>query len=234
MMLKKLWCWGWFTVSNLLLVTVVYSKQHGNPANDLVDIINKNRTAQKLPKLNDNPGLGCMALQYVEECKGNCSKNNTINCRPSEDDFTEIFAPNCGVELPTFGTISGHIVGCQSKYIESSEAFSQVLIRDKKALSLLRNKTHTEVGVGMIGNHKGPFLWCVLFSSGQTNTTFVLEDRGEGIKQKKGCFSGSSTPCSGGQKNSIFGNNLTMGFIYAFLLVLHAVGDGRTVYLAII
>ena len=159
-----------------------------------------------------------MALQYVEECKGNCSKNNTINCRPSEDDFTEIFAPNCGVELPTFGTISGHIVGCQSKYIEPSEAFSQVLIRDKKALSLLRNKTHTEVGVGMIGNHKGPFLWCVLFSSGQTNTTFVLEDRGEGIKQKKGCFSGSSTPCSGGQKNSVFGYNLTMGFIYTFLL----------------
>lgn len=33
MMLKKLWCWGWFTVSNLLLVTVVYSKQHGNVAN---------------------------------------------------------------------------------------------------------------------------------------------------------------------------------------------------------
>ena len=161
-----------------------------------------------------------MALQYVEECKGNCTRNNnTINCRPSEDDFTEVFAPNCGVELPTFGTISGHIVGCQSKYIEPSEAFSQVLIRDKKTLSLLRNKTHTEVGVGMIGN-KGHFFWCVLFSISQTNTTFVLEDRGQGIIQKKGCFSGSTTPCSGGQKNFVFfGSNLTMGFIFAFLLL---------------
>lgn len=190
----------------------------GNPANDLIDIINNNRTGQKLPKLSNNAGLGCMALQYVEECKGNCTKNNTINCQPSEDDFTEVFAPNCGVELPTFGIMSGHIVGCQSKYIDPPETFSQVLIHDKKTLSLLRNKTHTEVGVGMIG-HKGHFFWCVLFSSSQTNTTFVLEDRGEGIKQKKGCFSGSSTPCSGGQKNRVLsGNNLTMNFIYAFLL----------------
>lgn len=189
----------------------------GNPANDLIDIINKNRTAQKLQQLNDNPGLGCMALQYAEECKGSCTKNNTINCQPSEDDFVEIFAPNCGVELPTFGTISGHILGCRSKYMEPSEAFSQVLVHDKKTLSLLRNKTHTEVGVGMVRNHKGPFLWCILFSSDQTNTsTFSLEDRGEGIKQKKGCYSGSSTPCSGGQKKTVLGFVYTLLFQYLY------------------
>ncbi|KAA8515805.1 hypothetical protein F0562_018584 [Nyssa sinensis] len=174
----------------------------GNPANDLVDIINKNRTAKRISQLSNSPGLGCMALQYVEECKGNCTTNNTVNCQPPEDDFTEVFAPNCGVELPTFGTISGLIVGCQHKYLEPSEAFSHVLVQDKKTLSLLGNKTHTEVGVGLIGTHKGPYFWCVLFSSSQKNTTFVLEDLGKGIKQKKGCYSGNSIPCSGGQKTT--------------------------------
>ncbi|KAK9274031.1 hypothetical protein L1049_018845 [Liquidambar formosana] len=218
-MVKKVCCSEWIILSTLLLAAVVYSEHHGNPANELIDIINKNRTAQRLPLLNDSPGLGCMALQYVEECKGNCSSNNIVHCQPQEDDFTEVFAPNCGVELPTFGTISGHIVGCQSKYLEPSVVFSQVLIRDKKTLSLLSNKTHTEVGIGLIGNHKGPFFWCVLFSNGQTNSTFVLEDRGQGIKQKKGCFSGSSIPCSGGQRTNMFLNNIvTMGFLYIYLL----------------
>jgi hypothetical protein len=192
----------------------------GNPANDLVDIINTNRTAQKLSKLNDSPGLGCMALQYVESCKENCTSNNTVDCKPSEDDFTEIFAPNCGVELPTFGTISGHIVGCQSKYQEPSLAFSHVLVKDKKSLSLVKNKSHTEVGVGMVGAHKGPFLWCVLFSSGQTNTTFVLENHGIGIKQKLGCYSGSSIPCNEGQKKSAVSVYiLFLGFLFIFHLL---------------
>ncbi|KAF3445627.1 hypothetical protein FNV43_RR10803 [Rhamnella rubrinervis] len=146
----------------------------GNPANDLVSIINQNRTAHKLPELKDNPGLGCIALQY----------------------------------LPTFDTITGHIAGCQSKYVEPSPAFSNVLVRDKGALSILRNKSHSEVGVGMVGVHKGPFFWCVLFSNGKTNTTFVLENRGGGIKQKKGCYSGSSIPCSAGHKTAVFLSNV--------------------------
>ncbi|KAJ0780883.1 hypothetical protein HanPI659440_Chr06g0242851 [Helianthus annuus] len=64
-----------------------------NQANDLVDIINKNRTAKKkkLPQLN-SPGLGCMALQYIKECRANCSENHTVNCKPPENDFTEILA----------------------------------------------------------------------------------------------------------------------------------------------
>lgn len=196
----------------LLLPAIVLSHHiHGNPASDIVDIINMNRTDQKLPPLNDSPGLGCMALQYVELCKGNCTENNVVNCKPPEDDFTEVFAPNCGVELPTFGTITGHIVGCQREYLAPSLAFSQVLIKDNKSLSLLKNKSHTEVGVGLVGVHKGPFFWCVLFSNGQTNTSFVLENRGAGIQQKKGCYSGSSTPCSRGQKSSV-------GFFNIFLM----------------
>ena len=156
-----------------------------------------------------------MALQYVESCKSNCTSNNTVHCKPSEDDFTEIFAPNCGVELPTFGTITGRIVGCQQKYLEPSLAFSHVLVRDKSALSVLQNKSHSEVGVGMVGVHKGPFFWCVLFSSGRTNSTFVLENRGLGIKQRKGCYSGSSLPCSSGHKFSLFPSNV---MILSFLV----------------
>ncbi|PKI75257.1 hypothetical protein CRG98_004297 [Punica granatum] len=180
-----------------------------NPANDLVDIINSNRTSMKLPSLNRSPGIGCVALQYAELCKGNCTSNNTLHCSPSEDNFTEIFAPNCGIELPTFGSITGQIIGCHSKHLGPSQAFSQVLIRDNRTLSLLRNRSYTEVGVGVVHqSHKGPSYWCVLFSSDRANSTFVLEDRGIGIKQKKGCFSGSSLPCSaaGMKKTTKFAN----------------------------
>ncbi|KAJ4825894.1 hypothetical protein Tsubulata_036553 [Turnera subulata] len=158
-------------------------RRTGNPANDIVDIINSNRTSHKLHRLNDSPGLGCMALQYVELCKGNCTADGVANCKPTEDDFTEVFAPNCGVELPTFGAITGHIVGCQSKYLEPSLAYAHVLVKDNTSLSILRNRSHTEVGVGMVGDHKGAFFWGILFSNGQTNSTFVLEDNGKAPKQ---------------------------------------------------
>ncbi|KAL5973711.1 hypothetical protein ACLOJK_030367 [Asimina triloba] len=172
----------------------------GNPANELLDIINENRTAQKLPKLLDSPGLGCMALQYISECTGNCTSNHTVNCQPPEEDITEVYAPNCGVELPTMDIISGHIIGCQSKNLEPQRAFSEALVRDKKTLSLVHSKGHTEVGVGFVrGPHHGSFFWCVLFSSGKTNSTFVLEG-GKGIKQKRGCFSGMDVQCSCCQK----------------------------------
>ncbi|KAK2979353.1 hypothetical protein RJ640_002769 [Escallonia rubra] len=230
MMVNKLRCCQWIALSCLITAAVVFSKHHdnivviaGNPANDIVDIINKNRTSQSLSQLNNSPGLGCIALQYVEQCKGNCSRNNTLSCRPLEVDFTEIFAPNCGVELPTFGTLSGHIVGCQHKYLKPSEAFSHLLVRDKRSLSLLRNKTHTEVGVGLIGSykHKGPYFWCVLFSDSQANSTFALEDLGQGIKQKKGCYSGTSFSCSWGHKNrGVYLNNIWPIGVYCFYVII--------------
>ncbi|XP_011085419.1 uncharacterized protein LOC105167410 [Sesamum indicum] len=214
-----------FLSSILLLAHFVYSKNHGNAANDLLDIINANRTAQKLPKLNPSPGLGCIALQYAEQCNGNCSRNNTIHCQPPEDDFTEVFAPNCGVELPTFGTISGYMLGCRQKYLQPPEAFSHILVQDQRSLSLLRNRTLTEVGVGIIGvhKHKGPYIWCVLFSNSQTNTTFVLEDLGKGIEQRRGCYSGSSKPCSTGHQNAAVAANIwtLLLLIFSFQVCLN-------------
>lgn len=217
MMMRKLCIFQCFIVYSFLFAVLVSSKYHGNPANDIVDIINRNRTAAKLSHLSDSAGLGCMALQFVNFCKGNCTSNNTVNCNPSSDNFTEIFAPDCGVELPTFDTITGQIVACQPEYFKPTEAFSRALIPDKKTLSLLRNKSHTEVGVGMVGVHKGPFFWCVLFSSGKTNSTFVLENHGLGIKQKRGCFSGSSVECSRGHSNGAFWNNVSL-ILFFFII----------------
>ncbi|XP_022958984.1 uncharacterized protein LOC111460112 [Cucurbita moschata] len=215
-----------FLLCSSLFAVLVSSKYHGNPANDLVDIINKNRTAAKLSRLSDNAGLGCMALQFINFCKGNCTSNNNVNCNPSSDNFTEVFAPDCGVELPTFDTITGQIVACQPGYLEPTEAFSRALVPDKKTLSLLRNKSHTEVGVGMVGVHKGPFFWCVLFSNGKTNSTFVLENHGLGIKQKRGCFSGSSVECSRGHSNGAFWINVSFTL---FFLIIYSVFSYRSV-----
>ncbi|KAK4741681.1 hypothetical protein SAY87_025269 [Trapa incisa] len=214
---------AWIACCHLLLASalVCSSKSHENSADILVDIINNNRTSLKLLSLNRSPGIGCMALQYAEFCKGNCTSDNTLDCRPSDADFIEIFAPNCGIELPTFGSITGHIVGCHSKNLSPSQAFADVLIRDNGALSLLRNRSHSEVGVGVVrGSHKGPSYWCILFSRDRVNTTFVLEDQGMGIKQKKGCFSGSSSPCNTAAVDSGKFVNLFMAVTCLWVLLL--------------
>ncbi|KNA24078.1 hypothetical protein SOVF_018340 [Spinacia oleracea] len=220
MMFKVFFSFKLIFFCGLLLVAEVCSKKpHGNPAKEIVDMINKNRTAIKLPPLYDSGGLGCMALQYAEECKGNCTSSNTVSCRPLEDEFTQVYAPDCGVELSTFGILSGKLVGCWSNYLPASEAFSQVLVRDKKSLSFLTNRTHTEVGVGVASTHKGHLFWCVLFSSGQTNSSFILDNFGQGIKQKQGCFSGTNTTCNQATsiKGGIFFSNLSAIFTSIFL-----------------
>jgi hypothetical protein len=57
----------------------------GNPANDLVAVIN---SKSKLPALRNSAGLGCMALQYIWECM-----DNTVEyCKPPEAHITA----NCG------------------------------------------------------------------------------------------------------------------------------------------
>ncbi|XP_076899055.1 uncharacterized protein LOC143552805 [Bidens hawaiensis] len=220
---NKICCFWWIIALLLLAPTSVCSNNHENQANDLVDIINKNRTSKKLSLLNNSPGLGCIALQYIKECRGNCSQNNTLNCNPPENDFTEIFSPNCGVELPTFGTISGLIVGCQQKHLDPSEAFSRVLIHSNKNLSVIHNKTHTEVGIGIVRGkgQKGPYLWCALFSSNEKNSTFVLEDLGKGIEQKEGCYSRSGVSCSlgGRNRNFVFATNCVWTMVLCFLVI---------------
>ncbi|XP_057532338.1 uncharacterized protein LOC130810338 isoform X1 [Amaranthus tricolor] len=223
MMLKGFLSFCLVLFCGLLFAVQVYSKKaHGNPTKDIVYLINKNRTAIKLPAVFDSAGLGCIALQYAEACKDNCTSNNTVSCHPLGDDITEVYAPDCGVELPTISTISGKLVGCSSKYLSPSEAFSHVLARDNKSMSILENITHTEMGVGVASNHKGHLFWCVLFSDGLTNSSFILEDHGQGIKQKMGCFSGTNTTCSEATsiKSGIYIEILLCIFSLIFLLLI--------------
>ncbi|KAG9450691.1 hypothetical protein H6P81_010656 [Aristolochia fimbriata] len=213
----NVWHYIHFIVNLSMLAFAASSTIHGNPADDLVDRINLNRTAQKLKELHNNPGLGCMALQYIDACQGNCSSTNTLSCRSPEEDITEIFAPNCGVELPTVDIISGRIIGCQSNYLTPDQVFSSILSRDNKTLSVVRDKKNTELGTAFKKVHHGLFIWSVLFSSGQTNSTFVLEG-GTGIKQKGGCFSGTGAQCSGA--NKVWFLNRKSVFKYALLTCL--------------
>ncbi|KAL6911196.1 hypothetical protein ACP4OV_000001 [Aristida adscensionis] len=159
------------------------AKIHGNPANELVAAVNGKRAASKLRALRTSAGLGCMALQYITECMDAgkaCGGDNTVACEPPEAHITEVYAANCGVELPTVDVISGRLVGCCHGDGELPLPPSPVI----------RGKEHTQVGAGVDrARRRGPFFWCLLFSSGSANSTFQLEAAGKGIHQTHGCFS---------------------------------------------
>ncbi|KAK9055905.1 hypothetical protein SSX86_026992 [Deinandra increscens subsp. villosa] len=195
-MLKNISCFKRINILGfLLLAAAVSSKNHVNQANDLVEVINKNRTSKRLPLLDNSPGLACIALQYIKECRANCSENNTVHCKPSENDFTE--TPR-----------------------KPSHRHSSTVT---ELYAIIHNKTHTEVGVGIVRakSHKGPYLWCALFSSNERNSTFVLEDLGKGIEQKEGCYSGSGVSCSSGGRNgsSIFAIKCVWTLVFCFLVL---------------
>ncbi|CAL5056656.1 unnamed protein product [Urochloa decumbens] len=199
----------------LLLGAASPAKIHGNPANDLVALINGKRAASKLPALRNSAGLGCMALQYISDCMamsggggGACSGDNTVACEPPEAHITEVYAANCGVELPTVDVVSGRLIGCHRERSGPEDALQAVLAsraagngnattsiskanaNASSALSVILGKEHTQVGAGFDRAHRhGPFFWCLLFSSGSANSTFLLEAGGKGIEQTHGCFS---------------------------------------------
>ncbi|KAK6927219.1 hypothetical protein RJ641_005810 [Dillenia turbinata] len=153
-----------------------------NPADQLVVVLNDNRTAHKQSALYDNPGLACIALQYIKAYAGNCDEVDTK--KPADSEFAETFAPNCGVQASTLTPIT------------------DLLMKNSKSLDILYNKNHTEVGAAVSGSDGGaPYFWCVLFSSGQTNTSFALEG-GVAKVTRPGCFSGASDDCN--SANSLY------------------------------
>ncbi|KAL2346601.1 hypothetical protein Fmac_000601 [Flemingia macrophylla] len=189
----------------LLSLSIVYAatantqfKITNNPADKLVAAINENRTAHKVPALTDNPGLACIALQYIKAYQGDCNAvGGPDGKKPPESQFAEDFAPNCGVAASTLAPISGRFLGCQSKYVHAPEAFSEILIRNQKSLDILYSKNHTQLGAAVTGTDGGsPYFWCVLFSSGKPNKTFTFET-GVAKITKPGCFSGANDECSG-------------------------------------
>ncbi|XP_010261903.1 PREDICTED: uncharacterized protein LOC104600570 isoform X2 [Nelumbo nucifera] len=184
----------WFLVVALLFVS---ASADDNPADELVSILNSNRTAHKSTALFDNPGLGCIALQYIKAYQGRCDDVGGSDAKkPADAEFAETFAPNCGVQASTLGPITGRLLGCQSKYVGASEAFSGLLIHNSKSLEILYSSNHTEVGAAVSGTDGGaPYFWCVLFSNGKRNSSFVL-DGGVAKTQRPGCFSGTNDDCS--------------------------------------
>ncbi|CAL4886193.1 unnamed protein product [Urochloa decumbens] len=199
----------------LLLGAASPAKIHGNPANDLVALVNGKRAASKLPALRNSAGLGCMALQYISDCMAisggaaACTGDNTVACEPPEAHITEVYAANCGVELPTVDVVSGRLIGCHRERSGPEDALQAVLAsraaagngnattsiskanaNASSALSVILGKEHTQAGAGFDRAHRhGPFFWCLLFSSGSANSTFLLEAGGKGIHQTHGCFS---------------------------------------------
>uniref|UniRef100_A0A2P2Q5H2 Ferredoxin-related family protein n=1 Tax=Rhizophora mucronata TaxID=61149 RepID=A0A2P2Q5H2_RHIMU len=168
-----------------------------NPADQLVAVLNSNRTANNKSSLYDNPGLGCIALQYIKAYQGDCGSVGGPNAKkPDDSEFADTFAPNCGVLGTTLKQITGRLLGCQTKYVSPARAFSEILIEKDKSLEILYNKNHTEVGAAVTGTDGGsPYFWCLLFSNGKRNSSFALEG-GVAKITRPGCFSGASDECS--------------------------------------
>lgn len=180
----------------------IVGKVTDNPADELVAVLNANRTSHKSSSLTDNPGLACIALQYIKVYQGDCNAVGGPDAKkPNDSEFAETFAPNCGVDASSLSPITGRLLGCQSKYVQPPEAFS-MLMKNEKSLEILYNKNHTEVGAAVTGTDGGaPYLWCVLFSNGKHNSSFVLED-GVAKITRPGCFSGANDVCSGADGSS--------------------------------
>ncbi|KAG9132602.1 hypothetical protein Leryth_023063 [Lithospermum erythrorhizon] len=132
-----------------------------NPADELVALLNSNRTAHKSSALYSNPGLACIALQYIKAYQGDCGAVGGSDAKkPPDSQFAETFAPNCGVQVSSLSSITGRFLACQSKYPEPAEAFNHILIQDIKSLDILYSKNHTEVGAAVSGSDGGGPYFC--------------------------------------------------------------------------
>ncbi|KAI0494534.1 hypothetical protein KFK09_024672 [Dendrobium nobile] len=191
-----------------------------NPADKLVAVINANRTAGKFTVLFDNPGLGCIALQYIKGYEGQCSEVGDMK-KPPDSDFADKFAPNCGVLAQTLTPITGRFLGCQSKYVSPDKAFSSFIIQNSESLKILHDKNHTEVGAAVSGTDGGsPYFWCVLFSNGKRNSSFAFEN-GQAKSVHPGCFSGNNDECSASTRLAISGCGIWPLLAVVFFGVLY-------------
>ncbi|KAJ0987596.1 hypothetical protein J5N97_005952 [Dioscorea zingiberensis] len=211
---------AWLVILLLIVSTALATDSKNNPADELVAAINGNRTAHKSHTLLDNPGLGCLALEYIKAYKGQCDEVGNDK-KPPDSSFADTFAPNCGVEATTLTPITGRLLGCQSKYVSPGEAFSDILIQNPKSLQILYDKNHTQVGAAVSGTDGGaPYFWCVLFSGGKANNSFTFNG-GVAKDVRPGCFSGNNDDCSNAIRlsRSLFLPAITgvlLALVYAF------------------
>ncbi|KAK1430646.1 hypothetical protein QVD17_13538 [Tagetes erecta] len=185
-----------------------------NPGDQLVAIINSNRTAHKASTLGNNPGLACIALQYIKAYQGNCDDVGKSK-KPADSEFADTFAPKCGVEVATLAPITGRVIGCQSKYVSPDKAFTDILTMNNRSLNIIYNTTYTEVGAAVSGSDGGgPYFWCLLFSNAKPNGSFVLEE-GTAKRTGPGCFSGANDDCSGA-----YGHSQYLSILFVFVVVI--------------
>ncbi|TKW42464.1 hypothetical protein SEVIR_1G386900v4 [Setaria viridis] len=197
----------------------------GNPANELVALVNGRRAASKLPLLRNSAGLGCMALQYISECMAMaaaaCSSDHTVACQPPEAHITEVYATNCGVELPTVDIISGRLVGCCNHREDVMVASAMANGNGSTQSQMMLGKEHSQVGAALDRHGRdGPFFWCLLFSSGSANSTFLLDAGGKGIHQTHGCFSAPDTTTCNAAAPGAGAGALLLLFLFHFLPIL--------------
>ncbi|KAI7733411.1 hypothetical protein M8C21_023277 [Ambrosia artemisiifolia] len=192
-----------------------------NPADQLVAIVNRNRTAHKVSSLGNNPGLGCIALQYIKAYQGNCDDVGKSK-KPADSEFADTFAPKCGVELATLAPITGRVIGCQSDYVNPERAFTEILTLKNRSLNIINNSTYTEVGAGVSGSDGGgPYFWCLLFSNAKVNSSFLLEG-GTAKATNPGCFSGAHDDCNGAYGSSQHLNILSI-FAAVFAVICYTI-----------
>ncbi|PWA59311.1 hypothetical protein CTI12_AA370330 [Artemisia annua] len=198
-----------------------------NPADELVAIVNSNRISHKTSSLSNNPGLACIALQYIKAYQGKCDDVGGSNAKkPADSELKDTFAPNCGVESATLSPITGRVLGCQSEYVNPDKAFTDILTMKNRSASVIYNTTYTEVGAAVSGSDGGgPYFWCLLFSNGKSNSTFQLEG-GEAKITRPGCFSGANDTCSGADGWSQNFNVLTT-FAGFFAAICYSIGTSK-------
>ncbi|KAL6661305.1 hypothetical protein ACP70R_000689 [Stipagrostis hirtigluma subsp. patula] len=203
----------------LLLSAASAADSKNNPADELVSLINSNRTARKASSLSDNQGLGCIALQYIKAYEGQCNQVGQ-NKKPIESSFTDKFAPDCGVQAATLSKITGRLLACQSDYASPAEAFN-ILVDDAKSLQVLHSKNHTEVGAAVSGTDGGgPYFWCVLFSDGKPSTSFKVDGEVPKTAIHPGCFSGNNDDCMGAKNGAVSANVGTLRLVAALLFAI--------------
>uniref|UniRef100_M8AZ81 Ferredoxin-like protein n=1 Tax=Aegilops tauschii TaxID=37682 RepID=M8AZ81_AEGTA len=197
----------------LLAAVSAADTKKDNPADELVSLINSNRTASKASNLVDNQGLGCIALQYIKAYEGQCDQVGG-NKKPVDSSFIDTFAPNCGVQAASLAKITGRLLACQPSYPPPAQAFD-MLIANERSLQVLHSKNHTEVGAAVTGTSGGgPYFWCVLFSNGKPNSSFTVEG-GVPKTAHPGCFSGNNDECSGAISTGVSAWTLVSATLFA-------------------
>lgn len=86
-------------------------------------------------------------------------------------------------------------------------------MKNSKSMEILHSHNHSEVGAAVSSSDGGsPYFWCVLFSNGRSNNSFILEG-GVAKLSRPGCFSGANDECSGSVALSRFLNPWLAGLV---------------------